>query len=128
MKNLIYLQLLFVGLLFCGSNRVTFCKRTISNVGKVKIMKVDSTDEYYVFNTNSKSSEYSIVISEKINLVGCRHFGKFIIIDSIQESSSIKMGSRFTGIGFNGLTIGEVKVKNAGVLTKFITNCESFSN
>jgi hypothetical protein len=95
---------------------------------KVKILTIDSTSEYYVFNTNSLSKEYSIVIAEKTNLINCIRFKKFILIDSIKESINIKMGSRYTEIGFDGLTIGDVRIKNIGVLTKFITNCGSLSD
>lgn len=118
MKNSLLLFFLFIGLLSSVGKQTIFGNRTILQTEKVKVMTVDSTDEYYVFNTDSKSKEYSIVISEKKNLVACRHFGKFILIDSVKQSSNIKMGSGLTGIGFDGLTIDKVKVKNAGVLTK----------
>ncbi len=121
MKSLIFILLIFI-CSFCSVN-----KRNIKQTGKIEILKVDSTKDYYVFNTNS-SKEYSIVIAEKEKLIGCISFKKFILLDSIKESSRIKSGSKYDIIGFYEFFIDGIKVKNADVLTKSINNCESLSN
>ena len=95
---------------------------------KIEIVRIDSTKEYYVFNTNSKLKEFSIVIGERKLVSDCVFKKKYILVDSIKESMNIKMGSYYTEIGFDALTIDKVKVKNAGILTKYIDNCESLSN
>ena len=102
----------------------------IKGVGnkKLEILKIDSTADLYVFNTKCNSKEFNIIIAEKQKLQTCYHFKRFILIDSIKESPKIKAGSRYDFIGFNEFTIDGVKVKNGGVLVKFIDNCESLSN
>jgi hypothetical protein len=93
---------------------------------KVEILKVDTTSDYYVFST-SDTAKYSIVIAEKGKVNGCKPFKKFIIIDSIKTTSKIKSGSTYDLIGFNGLIIDGIKIKNKGELAKIIVNCASFT-
>lgn len=94
---------------------------------KVEIIKVDTTGDYYVFST-SDTAKYSIVIAERDKLNGCKSFKKFIIIDSIKTTSKIKSGTTYDYIGFNGLIVDGIKIKNKGELANVIMNCASFTD
>jgi hypothetical protein len=102
-------------------------RQTNERVRKVRILQIDSTKYYYVFRTNSKSPDYSIVIAEKEKVFGCLRSKKYILTDSVKQSSRIKSENGYDFIGFNSFIIDKVKVKNAGVLTKYINNCEALS-
>lgn len=90
-------------------------------------MKVDSTRDFYVF-TVSKFSDGAKVIAEKTDVTLCKPFKKFIIVDSIQEVSKLKSGSKYVLIGFNEFTIDSIKIKNKGELAKVVRNCMSFTD
>ena len=122
MKNTLLLLILFTSS-FCSIKSLH-----TPSTEKIEILKIDSTKEFYVFKTNSKTIENSIVIAEKSMLGECVYNRQFIIVDSIKQSSKIKSGSNYDLIGFNAFTIDGIKVKNSGVLIKYINNCQSLSN
>jgi hypothetical protein len=116
--------ILFLGLsiLSCSTGKNNFYSKR-----KVEIIKIDSTRDFYVF-TVGKVYDGMKVIAEKGDVSSCQPFKKFIIIDSIQEVSKLKSGSKYVLIGFNELTIGSIKIKNKGELAKIVRNCMSFTN
>ena len=121
-------NLTLIALVFLVSGLLSFGQRKNQTIEKVKILQVDSTKFYYVFNTDSKSVEYRIIIAEKAKLYGCMDSKKYVLKDSVKKSSMIRSGNGYDYIGFNSFIIDTVKVKNAGVLVKFIDNCKSLSN
>ncbi len=94
---------------------------------KLEIVSVDSTDDFYVFSV-IRSIDTIIVVGEKRNVSICRPFKKFIKEDSIHESAKLKSGLKYVWIGFNELTINNIKVKKKGELTKIVTNCMAFDD
>lgn len=48
--------------------------------------------------------------------------------DSIHESAKLKSGLTYVWIGFNELTINNIKVKKKGELAKIVTNCMTFDD
>ncbi|MCD1117461.1 hypothetical protein [Chryseobacterium turcicum] len=87
---------------------------------KLKILSIDSTNDYYVFNVRN-----DIILAEKRKVTSCNFF-KNIIKDSIIETSRLKSGKKHVIIGFNELTINNVKIKKKGKLAKVINGCGAF--
>jgi len=113
---------LAIAFLCCATNRKAF-----SEQGRLEIVAVDSTNDFYVFKTR-RSSDTVIVVAEKGNISMCRPFKRFIIEDSVHETAKLKSGSAYVWIGFNEFTINDIKVKKKGELAKTVTNCMSFTN
>ncbi len=120
MKNILnYILLLFA--MSCSIH--TYKPKQSAN--KLIITQVDSVKNLYVFNCKNLTNSLFIIIAEKQQLANCKPFKKFILLDSVKETTMIKTGSRPDIIGFDELTIDGVKVKKAGELTKIINNCEA---
>lgn len=95
------------------------------NIRKIEIVKIDSTDIYYVFSTNNKKNP--LIIGEKEKFAKCLLSEKYIIKDSIKETPYLKDGKRQLGIGFYGFELDGVPLKKAGELVKYIDDCKTFS-
>lgn len=105
MKETIVVCCLAIAFLCCAANR-----KNISKQGRLEIVAVDSTIDFYVFSAK-RSSDTGIVVAEKGNISMCKPFKRFIIEDSVHETARLKSGSSYVWIGFNEFTIGNVKVK-----------------
>src|SRR5690554_2269402 len=120
--KIIYIQIVFYIL------SVIYSCNTVNSIYKkknvIEIVKIDSIDIYYIFNTNSKQN--SIFIGEKEKLTKCLLFKKYLIKDSIKETPYLKDGGKKLYIGFHGFEIDDIIVKKTGELVKYINSCESF--
>lgn len=96
-------------------------KKTTAEPNTIKISSIDSTNDYYVFNVRN-----DIILAEKRKVTSCNSF-KNIIKDSIIETSRIKSGTKYIIIGFNELTINNIKIKKKGKLAKVVNSCEAFT-
>lgn len=122
MKKILAIGCLSIALFCCATNRKGF-----SGQNRLEIVAVDSTNDFYVFDTR-KASDTVIVIAEKGNVVMCRPFKRFIIVDSVHETARLKSGSAYVWIGTNEFIIGNTKVKKKGELAQIVTNCMAFTN
>lgn len=93
----------------------------------LRIVKVDTVCNYYVFNTKDSLDSSIIVIGEKNKLDNCSPLTKrSIIVDSVKLTTKIKCGSGVTRIGGSGLVINGIRVTNEGGIIMMINNCYAF--
>jgi hypothetical protein len=95
---------------------------------KLEIVKIDTAEHYFVFNTKNVTGSERIILAEKEKVKGCLPFKKYIIADSVYSVSILKLGSRNVYAGFYVSTISGVKIRNKGELIKVVNNCESFAH
>jgi hypothetical protein len=122
MKNIFFL-ISSLSILACSVS-----SQNVQPVKKLKIIKTDTTTDFYVFNTRDDSSKEVIVLAERDSVSNCRPFKKFIISDSVHQTSVLKSGSKKDLAGFNLSTIDGIKIKQPDDLPKIIWNCNSFTD
>lgn len=122
MKNLFFLTLL-ITIIACAT-----IKQNVQLVKKLEIIRVDSTNDHFIFKTKNESDYEIIVLAEKDKVNDCQPFKKFIIEDSIHQTSTLKAGAREYLVGFYLSTINGIKIRNSGELVKIIWNCDCFTN
>lgn len=122
MKNLFYL-IAFVVFIACSAS-----KKNIRTVEKLEIIQIDTTTDFFVFKTKNDTSKEVIVLAERDRMNDCRPFKKFIIEDSVHQTSVLKSGSHKIIAGFYLSTIDGVKIKHPGELPKIIWNCNCFTD
>ncbi|WP_131797536.1 hypothetical protein [Chryseobacterium cucumeris] len=115
-RTILTIFLFTVGIYSCTS----VSKKTTIESNKIKILSIDSTSDYYVFTVRD-----DIILAEKNKVTSCNFF-KNIIKDSIIETSKIKSGTKYVIIGFNELTINNIKIKKKGELVKAVNSCGAF--
>ena len=120
MRNLFFLILLTIS---CSVS-----KQNVQSVKKLEIINTDSTSDHFVFKTKSESGNEVIVLAEKDSVNDCRPFKKFIIADSVHQTSTLKAGSGKDLVGFYLSTIDGIKIRNEGELVKIIWNCNCFTD
>jgi len=95
---------------------------------KLEITQIDTTRDLYVFKTIGLGDAEIIVVAEKEKIADCEPFKRYILADSIHQTSTIKSGLTSDMIGFYLTYIDDIKIRNQGELVKIILNCNSFSN
>jgi hypothetical protein len=124
MKKLFFLMPLIAGLTITCS----VSKRNTRSTKKLEIVAIDYTRDHFVFKTKDETGTEIIVLAEKDSVEFCQPFKKFIILDSIHETSVLKSGSRKDIVGFYLSYIDGIKIRNKGELVKIIWNCNCFTN
>ena len=119
MKN-IYILLTFLLLVNCS----TMVKSQQSK-NNLKIISSSFIKDYVVFNTQDFHKNDVIVLANKNDIRDCISSKNFIILDSIYEVTSIKIGSKRDIVGYKLSEIDGVKIRNEGELVKIIKNCNS---
>lgn len=122
MKKVVSIWCLGIIFLSCSVGQKTF-----SGKSRLKIIAIDSTNDFYVFNT-MKSVDTIIVVAEKGNMSMCRPFKEYIFEDSVHETAKLKSGTYYVWIGANEFTIDSIKLKKKGELAKIIWNCNCFTD
>jgi hypothetical protein len=122
MKSL-FILILTINVLACVSS-----KNNIHSVATLEIIKTDSIRDHFVFKTKSKSGKEIIVLAEKDSVNNCRPFKKFILSDSVHQTSELKSGSKKDLVGFYLSTIDGIKIRDEGELVKIIWNCNCFTD
>jgi hypothetical protein len=107
----------------CGSS-----KKSAISPNKLEIVRIDTITDHYVFSTIDASNNEVIVLAEKGEVERCRPFKKFILADSVRQTSDIKTGSHYDMIGFTVSIIDSIRIKEDNDLAKIISNCKCFSN
>jgi len=120
MKTLFFLILLITFIACSGWNQHD------QSVRKLEIIKIDSTSDHFVFRTKNESGKEVTVLAEKEKLVDCHLFKKFIIEDSVHQTSTLKAGSKKDLVGFYLNSIDGVKIRDKGELVKIIESCNCF--
>jgi hypothetical protein len=101
--------------------------KKMESIRKLEIIKTDTTSEFYVFKTMSEAGSEVIVIAEKEKVNSCKPFKKFIVADSVHETSIIKSGSGYDFVGMYLSYIDNIQIRKKGELVKIIWNCQSFT-
>ncbi|TAL50424.1 MAG: hypothetical protein EPN92_01755 [Chitinophagaceae bacterium] len=122
MKNLFFLIPL-IAIITCSVSR-----QNIQPVKRLEIIKADTTRDFYVFKTMNDSSKEVIVLAEREKVNDCKPFKRFIIADSVHQTSVLKSGSGKDLVGFYLSTIDGIKIRTEGELPKIIWNCNCFTD
>lgn len=119
----LFLLILLVSIITCSVNR-----QNVQSGKNLKIVKTDTTADFYVFNTRDDSNKEVIVLAERDMVSDCRPFKKFIIADSVHQTSVLKSGKGRDIAGFYLSTIDGIKIKQPDELPKIIWNCACFTD
>ena len=103
-------------------------KQPDRSVEKLEIVEIDSTGDHFVFKTKNEAGKQVTVLAEQEKLIDCRPFKKFIIADSVHQTSTLKAGSSKDIVGFYLSTINGIKIRDEGELVKIIWNCACFTD
>ena len=95
---------------------------------KLEIIRTDSTRDHFISLTRNDSNKYVIVLAEVNKVNTCKPFKRYILEDSVHETSTIKSGNGFDILGFNVSTIDGIKIRNDGELIKIFWNCNCFTD
>lgn len=123
MKKIVSIWCLSVIFLSCSVSQKPFSEKK----NRLKIIEIDSTNDFYVFNA-MKSNDTITVVAEKGIMSMCRPFKDYIIEDSIHETAKLKSGPYYVWIGANEFTINSIKIKKKGELANIIWNCSCFAD
>jgi hypothetical protein len=78
-------------------------------------------------DTGTAATTGFIVIAEKEKVNSCKPFKKFILADSVHETSMIISGSGYDFVGMYLSYIDNIQIRKKGELVKIIWNCQSFT-
>lgn len=124
MKHTLFISILLgILLINCSVSRPN-----TQPINKFEIIKIDDVGDHIVFKTLTETKIEKIILAEKDSVKDCRPFKKFIIADSIHETTVLKSGNTIDIVGFNLSTINGIKIRNNGELVKIIWNCKCFAD
>ncbi len=96
-------------------------------INLLKITKVDTISNYYVFRAIKENTDsIIIVLANKNNVSNCNMHMDYIICDSVYTTSQIKVGQKVIFSGFYLGRIGDVEIKKTGELIHIVNSCKCF--
>jgi pectate lyase len=124
MKNIFFFTpLLVIIILACSAS-----KQNPQAIKKLEIIRIESTSDHFVLTTKNESGTENIILAEKDSVTVCRPFKKFIIADSVHNTTIIKSGNGKDIVGFYLSKIDGINIRDADGWVKIIWNCNCFTD